>query len=97
MSFNKGPLSAALSSSVQFFRVIVTLSGFVALVTSTENYFTTNSEQFSSVPTTVKTYENDTVLLPCYTVGEFLNYGNAVPHAKQTTSITVYGKMENLN
>lgn len=47
------------------------------LVTSTENYFTTNSEQFSSVPTTVKTYENDTVLLPCYTVGKFVDGGGA--------------------
>lgn len=38
-----------------------------------ENYFTSNSENFESVPTTIKTSENDTVLLPCYSVGE-LNY-----------------------
>lgn len=38
---------------------------------SAENYFTSNSENFESVPTTVKTYENDTVLLPCYSVGKF--------------------------
>lgn len=36
-----------------------------------ENYFTSNSENFESVPTTIKTEENDTVLLPCYSVGEF--------------------------
>lgn len=39
-------------------------------VIATDNYFTSNSENFSSVPTTVKTYENDTVLLPCYSAGE---------------------------
>lgn len=37
-----------------------------------ENYFTSNSENFESVPTTIKTSENDTVLLPCYSVGEFI-------------------------
>ncbi|XP_031623591.1 neuronal growth regulator 1 [Contarinia nasturtii] len=37
-------------------------------VIKTENYFTSNSENFESVPTTIKTYENDTVLLPCYSV-----------------------------
>lgn len=36
----------------------------------TDNYFTSNSENFESVPTTVKTSENDTVLLPCYPTGE---------------------------
>lgn len=40
-------------------------------VINSDNYFTSNSENFESVPTTVKTYENDTVLLPCYPVGEF--------------------------
>lgn len=36
----------------------------------TDNYFTSNSQNFKSVPTTVKTSENDTVLLPCDPVGE---------------------------
>lgn len=36
----------------------------------TDNYFTSNAENFESVPTTVKTSENDTVLLPCYPSGE---------------------------
>lgn len=39
-----------------------------------DSYFTSNSENFESVPTTVKTYENDTVLLPCYSVGEFYSH-----------------------
>lgn len=43
----------------------------IGLTKTTENYFTSNSENFESVPTTIKTYENDTVLLPCYTVGKF--------------------------
>lgn len=42
---------------------------YVGLI-KTDNYFTSNSENFESVPTTVKTSENDTVLLPCYSVGE---------------------------
>lgn len=42
---------------------------YVGLI-KTDNYFTSNSENFESVPTTIKTYENDTVLLPCYSVGE---------------------------
>lgn len=37
------------------------------------DYFTSNVESFESVPTTVKAYENDTVLLPCYSVGELIS------------------------
>lgn len=43
-------------------------------VYSTDNYFTTNAQSFDSVPTTVKTYENETVLLPCYSVRKYTNF-----------------------
>lgn len=39
-----------------------------------DDYFTSNSKNFESVPTTVKTYENDTVLLPCYSVGKLISF-----------------------
>lgn len=52
--------------------IVVVVSYLMKIVASTENYFTTNAENFSSVPTTVKTYENDTVLLPCYSVCKYL-------------------------
>lgn len=57
------------------------LGGFLLIimhccgVQSTDNYFTTNAQGFRSVPTTVKTYENDTVLLPCYASGKWLGQG----------------------
>lgn len=41
-------------------------------VIKASNSFTSNSEIFGSVPTTIKTTENDTVLLPCNPVGELL-------------------------
>lgn len=41
-------------------------------VIKTDNYFTSNAENFDSVPTTIKTYENDTVLLPCYPSGKWI-------------------------
>lgn len=52
--------------------VVVLIWIYYVGVIKTDNYFTSNSENFESVPTTVKTYENDTVLLPCYSVGEWL-------------------------
>lgn len=48
--------------------LIINLNSY--FVYSTENYFTTNAQGFSSVPTTVKTYENETVLLPCYSTSK---------------------------
>lgn len=48
--------------------LMINLNGH--FVCSTENYFTTNAQGFSSVPTTVKTYENETVLLPCYSASK---------------------------
>lgn len=50
--------------------VVVLISIYCIGMISTDSYFTSNSENFESIPTTVKTYENDTVLLPCYSVGE---------------------------
>ncbi|XP_055298942.1 limbic system-associated membrane protein isoform X2 [Sitodiplosis mosellana] len=48
--------------------VCVLIGIYLVGLIKTDNYFTSNSENFESVPTTVKTYENDTVLLPCYSV-----------------------------
>lgn len=57
-----------LNANMQLYSLYTVL--FIILnssgVHSTDNYFTTNAQGFHSVPTTVKTYENDTVLLPCY-------------------------------
>lgn len=49
----------------------------IAFTQCSANYFTSNPENFQSVPTTIKTNENDTVLLPCYSVGEFALCGFA--------------------
>lgn len=60
-------------SSVHNAYMVVALIWFYYVVEiQTDNYFTSNSENFESVPTTVKTFENDTVLLPCSPVGEFI-------------------------
>lgn len=55
-------------------RIVGVLIGIYCIgLIKCDNYFTSNSENFESVPTTVKTYENDTVLLPCYSVCELLD------------------------
>lgn len=50
--------------------VVVLIWTYYVVGIQTDNYFTSNSENFESVPTTVKTSENDTVLLPCYPTGK---------------------------
>lgn len=57
-----------LDSDKMWYIAIVCIIG---LTQCSADYFTSNPDNFESVPTTIKTYENDTVLLPCYTVGEF--------------------------
>lgn len=52
--------------------VVVLIWIYYVVGIQTDNYFTSNSENFESVPTTVKTFENDTVLLPCSPVGELM-------------------------
>lgn len=52
------------------YMVVVLIWIYYVVGIQTDNYFTSNSQNFKSVPTTVKTYENDTVLLPCYPTGE---------------------------
>lgn len=53
--------------------VLVLIWIYVTGVINADNYFTSNSEIFTSVPTTIKTIENDTVLLPCSPTGEYLD------------------------
>lgn len=53
--------------------VLVLIWIYVAGVINADNYFTSNSEIFNSVPTTIKTNENDTVLLPCSPTGEYFD------------------------
>lgn len=55
---------------IQHFVVVLIWFYNVGLI-ATDSYFTSNSDIFDSVPTTIKTNENDTVLLPCSPAGEF--------------------------
>lgn len=57
-------------SKLQHIWILICVCSF-RLTLCSPNYFTSNSESFESVPTTVKTNENDTVLLPCHSAGKF--------------------------
>lgn len=71
--------------------VVVLIWMYYVVGIQTDSYFTSNSENFESVPTTVKTYENDTVLLPCYPVGELKR------NKSKTTKKIGLGKKEEAN
>lgn len=71
MDFKMKSLSECKLHKIHIVLVLIWI--YVAGVINADNYFTSNSEIFNSVPTTIKTNENDTVLLPCSPTGECLD------------------------
>lgn len=76
---------------IHFLYSIILFIVSIQCVYSTDNYFTTNVRGFNSVPTTVKTYENETVLLPCYSSSKCFKFNfKSFPYKLKPTIVYLF-------